>query len=173
MYTLPGPASTWPALPNRFPPHQCVHRYGSRGSQLLQDGSQPRGSTEQVRNMYESYFRRRWWSKTLNYQITKLPRLLGQNDAHFLKSYFEIILLGWIWAVHRLMLHAHFEGPWFWLFFNTKFYKDGTSPAPPSVHHCVQCIIYDAHRGQGFRVFNAKTWAVSTDQVVFIVDILN
>ena len=170
MYTLPGPASTWPALPNRFPPHQCVHRYGSRGSQLLQDGSQPRGSTEQVRNMYESYFRRRWWSKTLNYQITKLPRLLGQNDAHFLKSYFEIILLGWIWAVHRLMLHT-LRGRGFDCFLTLNSIK---MEHPRLLQVCtIVCIIYDAHRGQGFRVFNAKTWAVSTDQVVFIVDILN
>ena len=35
---------------------------------------------------------------------------------------------------------AHFEGRWVWLSFNINFYKDGTPPAPPSVHHCVHHI---------------------------------
>ena len=35
---------------------------------------------------------------------------------------------------------AHFEGRWVWLSFNINFYKDGTPPAPPSVHHCLYHI---------------------------------
>ena len=40
------------------------------------------------------------------YHTLFIPRLLSQNDAHFLKSYFEIIWLGWICAVHHRMLNT-------------------------------------------------------------------
>ena len=75
-----------------------------------------------------------------HYSLTnpKMPNC--QNDAHFLKSYFEIILLGWLCAVHRLNA-AHFEGLGVWLSFISNFYKDGTPLDPPSVHHCVHHIL--------------------------------
>ena len=86
------------------------------------------------------------------------PRLLGQNDAHFLKSYFEIILLGWICAVHCWKLHtlrgSGFDCLLTWIFIKMEH--------PQPLHVCtIVCIIYDVHRGQDDSCFKMPFFTTS------------
>ena len=61
--------------------------------------------------------------------------------AHFLKSYFEIILLGWTYGVHRWMLHT-LRSQGFDCLIILICIKMEHPPSPPSVHHCLYHIHY-------------------------------
>ena len=96
---------------------------------------------------------------------TNIPRVMGVVASFnpnypgccakmmqtFLKSYFEMILQGWICAVQCAPLNAaHFDSRWVWLpFININFNKDETPLAPQSVHHCLYHM-YMMYTGPGW-----------------------